>query len=117
MTVSADAMRRLWALRAGIFGAGALVLIGTAALVMLLGLHMNLFWAVLVGLVAGQVIGTATEYYTAYEFSPTQRLALQAVSGTGPVIIGGLALGMLISLFNTFVPQWAERWTWLRPLQ
>jgi K(+)-stimulated pyrophosphate-energized sodium pump len=55
---------------------------------------------VLIGLVAGQVIGTATEYYTAYEFSPTQKLAAQAVSGTGPVIIGGLALGML----STAVP-------------
>jgi K(+)-stimulated pyrophosphate-energized sodium pump len=91
----ADMGRLLWALRAGIFGAGALVLIATAALIAMLGLDFNLFWAVLVGLVAGQVIGTATEYYTAYEYGPTQRLAAQAVSGTGPVIIGGLALGML----------------------
>jgi K(+)-stimulated pyrophosphate-energized sodium pump len=90
----------LWALRAGIFGAGVLALIGTAALVMTLDLNFNLFWAVLVGLVAGQVIGTATEYYTAYEFKPTQELAAQAVTGTGPVIIGGLALGML----STTVP-------------
>jgi K(+)-stimulated pyrophosphate-energized sodium pump len=90
----------LWALRAGIFGAGALVLIATAVMINMLGLDFNLFWAVLVGLVAGQIIGTATEYYTAYEFSPTQKLAAQAVSGTGPVIIGGLALGML----STAVP-------------
>ena len=92
---NADMGRLLWALRAGIFGAGALVLIATAGLIQLMDLNLNLFWAVLVGLVAGQVIGTATEYYTAYEFSPTQSLAAQAVSGTGPVIIGGLALGML----------------------
>ena len=91
----ADMGRLLWALRAGIFGAGALVLIATAALIVMLGLDFNLFWAVLVGLVAGQIIGTATEYYTAYEFAPTQHLAAQAVSGTGPAIIGGLALGML----------------------
>jgi K(+)-stimulated pyrophosphate-energized sodium pump len=96
----ADMGRLLWALRAGIFGAGGLVLIATAVLIQMLGLDFNLFWAVLVGLVAGQVIGTATEYYTAYEFSPTQTLAAQAVSGTGPVIIGGLALGML----STAVP-------------
>ncbi|HVL86759.1 MAG TPA: sodium-translocating pyrophosphatase, partial [Candidatus Thermoplasmatota archaeon] len=96
----ADMGRLLWALRAGIFGAGALVLIATAALISMMGLDFNLFWAVLVGLVAGQVIGTATEYYTAYEYSPTQQLAAQAVSGTGPVIIGGLALGML----STVVP-------------
>ena len=96
----ADMGRLLWALRAGIFGAGALVLLGTAALIIMLGLDLNLFWAVLVGLVAGQVIGTATEYYTAYEFAPTQNLAAQALSGTGPIIIGGLALGML----STAVP-------------
>jgi K(+)-stimulated pyrophosphate-energized sodium pump len=96
----ADMGRLLWALRAGIFGAGALVLLGTAGLILGLGLDFNLFWAVLVGLVAGQVIGTATEYYTAYEFAPTRALAAQAESGTGPVIIGGLALGML----STAVP-------------
>ena len=96
----ADMGRLLWALRAGVFGASALVLIGTAAMVQMLGLHFNLFWSVLVGLVAGQVIGTATEYYTAYEYSPTQVLASQAVAGTGPIIIGGLALGML----STVVP-------------
>ncbi|HEU5173228.1 MAG TPA: sodium-translocating pyrophosphatase [Gemmatimonadaceae bacterium] len=87
--------RLLWALRTGIFGAGILALLGTAWLIMDLGLSFNLFWTILIGLVAGQVIGTATEYYTAYEFSPTQNLAAQANAGTGPVIIGGLALGML----------------------
>ena len=92
---NADMGRLLWALRAGIFGAGILSLIGTAALIQWLDLDFNLFWAVLVGLVAGQVVGTATEYYTAYEFSPTRNLAAQAVAGTGPAIIGGLALGML----------------------
>jgi K(+)-stimulated pyrophosphate-energized sodium pump len=95
--------RLLWALRAGIFGAGGMLLAGTAVLVPMMGLDFNLFWAVLVGLVAGQVVGTATEYYTAYEFSPTRKLAAQAVSGTGPVIIGGLALGML----STTVPLMA----------
>ena len=92
---NADMGRLLWALRTGIFGAGILSLIGTAALVQWMDLDFNLFWAVLVGLVAGQVVGTATEYYTAYEFSPTRNLAAQAVAGTGPAIIGGLALGML----------------------
>jgi len=96
----ADMGRLLWALRAGIFGAGALTLVVTAVLIRWLALDFNLFWAVLVGLVAGQVIGTATEYYTAYEYRPTRQLAAQAVSGTGPVIIGGLALGML----STTVP-------------
>ncbi|HJM89453.1 MAG TPA: sodium-translocating pyrophosphatase [Dehalococcoidia bacterium] len=87
--------RLLWALRTGIFSASGLVLVGTAAIVMMLDLDWALFWVVLVGLIAGQVIGTATEYYTAYEFSPTKRLAEQAETGAGTIVIGGLSLGML----------------------
>ena len=93
--------RLLWALRAGIFGAGGLVLIGTAIAVAVLDLKFDLFWAVLVGLVAGQVIGTATEYYTAYEFKPTQNLAAQSETGPATLIIGGLSLGML----STVIPM------------
>ena len=87
--------RLLWALRTGIFSAGGLVLAGTFVAVTLLDLKYDLFWVVLVGLVAGQVIGTATEYYTAFEFSPTRKLAEQAETGAGTVIIGGIGLGML----------------------
>ncbi|MGQ0814887.1 MAG: sodium-translocating pyrophosphatase [Gemmatimonadota bacterium] len=102
--------RLLWALRAGIFGAGALILLASLLLISMLDLSMNLFWAILIGLVAGQVIGTATEYYTAYEFSPTQKLAAQAVSGTGPAIIGGMALGMLstaVPIITLVIAIWA----------
>ena len=100
----------LWSLRTGIFGAGILALLGTAWLIYDMGVSMNLFWAIVIGLVAGQVIGTATEYYTAYEFQPTRTLAQQAVSGTGPLIIGGLALGMLsttIPILTIVVATWA----------
>ena len=95
--------RLLWALRAGVFSAAGLIVLGTAALVVYLGLDPRLLLAVVVGLVAGQVIGTATEYYTAYEFSPTRRLAEQAQTGTGTLIIGGMGLGML----STAVPMLA----------
>ncbi|MGK2965901.1 MAG: sodium-translocating pyrophosphatase [Tepidiformaceae bacterium] len=89
----------LWSLRTGIFVASGLVLAGTAIAVFALDLEFRLFWAVLVGLVAGQVIGTATEYYTAYEFKPVQTLAKQAETGAATVIIGGLGLGMLSTAF------------------
>ena len=92
--------RLLWALRGGIFGAAALVLLGTAISVLALDLEFELFWVVLVGLVTGQVIGTATEYYTAYEYRPTKNLASQSDTGAATIIIGGLGLGML----STAVP-------------
>ena len=53
----ADMGRLLWSLRTGIFAAGILVLAGTAGAIMILGLQWQLFWVVLVGLVAGQLIG------------------------------------------------------------
>jgi K(+)-stimulated pyrophosphate-energized sodium pump len=56
--------------------------------------------AVLIGLLAGWIIGKATEYYTSNDFRPTQELAGQAPKGYGPVIIDGVALGML----STVVP-------------
>jgi K(+)-stimulated pyrophosphate-energized sodium pump len=93
--------RLLWALRFGIFGAGGLVLIGTAIAVAVLDLKFDLLWAVLVGLVAGQVIGTATEYFTAYEFRPTRSLAEQTETGAATLIIGGLSLGMI----STVIPM------------
>lgn len=97
---NADMGQLLWALRRGIFGASAIALVGTAILVLALDVDFVLFFVVLTGLIAGQVIGTVTEYYTAYEFSPTKKLAEQAETGAGTLVIGGLGLGML----STAVP-------------
>ena len=105
----AEQGRLLWALRAGVFGASGLVLLGSGIAIAVMGLDANLFWAILVGLLAGQIIGTVTEGFTSSEgfslgpikYSPTVRLAEQAESGAGPVIIGGLSLGML----STAVPM------------
>ncbi len=87
--------RLLWALRGGIAVAAVLVLAGTAAAILALDMDFKLFFVVLTGLVAGQVIGTATEYYTAYEYKPTRNLAEQAETGPATVLIAGLGLGML----------------------
>ena len=93
----------LWSLRTGIFAAGLLVLIGVAIAISLLDLDFRLFWVVLVGLIAGQIIGTSSEYYTSFEFNPTKRLADQAETGPATVIIGGLGLGMLSTLIPGLV--------------
>jgi K(+)-stimulated pyrophosphate-energized sodium pump len=85
----------LWALRAGIFGAGALALLMTVGIILALDLPMSLFWVVVTGLVVGQVIGTGTEYFTSYEYRPTRWIAAQAVTGHASVVIGGMAVGML----------------------
>ena len=105
--------RLLWALRGGIFGAGALVLVGTGIAIAMLDLDFKLFWVVVVGLVAGQVIGTSSEYFTSYEFKFTKDLANQASTGPATVIIGGLGLGMLSTVIPgvvVVVAIWFANW-------
>ena len=50
--------------------------------------------AIVAGLVAGNVIAFATEYYTSYEHAPTKKIAIQALTGPATVIIAGIAEGM-----------------------
>ena len=90
--------RLLWSLRTGIFGAGVLILIGAGLAITIMELPFELFWVVVVGLVAGQTIGTASEVYTSYEFRFTRGIAEQAETGPATVIIGGVGLGMLSTL-------------------
>ena len=84
----------LWALRRGILIAGALVVVGTYAVVTLVGASVAVFGAVIVGLVAGIVVGLGTEYFTAYTNRPTQAIAEAALSGAATTLIRGLAVGM-----------------------
>ena len=100
---SADMGRLLWALRIGIFAAGGLVLVGIGIAISQMGLPFDLFWVIVVGLVAGQIIGTSSEVYTSYEFKFTRDLAKQAETGPATVIIGGLGLGMISTLIPGIV--------------
>ena len=94
----ADMGRLLWTLRTGIFGAGILILIGSGVAIQVLGLPFELFWVILTGLVAGQIIGTSSEVYTSYEFRFTKGIAAQTETGPATVIISGLGLGMVSTL-------------------
>lgn len=58
------------------------------------------YFAILAGLVAGVLIGKATEYFTSDTYKPTQKLADTSKTGSATIIIGGVSLGML----STVVP-------------
>jgi K(+)-stimulated pyrophosphate-energized sodium pump len=90
----------LWSLRIGIYGASGILVVFAYVVISYLGLPMNIFYSVVVGLVAGNVIGFITEYYTAAEYKPTQEVAAAAQTGAGTCVISGLAVGMV----STFVP-------------
>jgi K(+)-stimulated pyrophosphate-energized sodium pump len=96
----ADFGQLLWALRRGIIAAAVLLAIFALIIVFAMDLNFHWFWAILVGLAAGIVIGFSTEYYTSYDYRPTQRVAENSQTGAATVMISGIATGML----STVIP-------------
>ncbi len=64
---------------------------------------LGVWGSLIVGLVAGNVIGYFTEYYTSDSYKPTRSVADQALTGPATLIIGGLSLGMLSTLIPVAV--------------
>ena len=93
----------LWSLRTGIFSAGLIVLVVTLIMAITNTFPMEVFWIILTGLIAGVIIGTASEIATSYEYSYTKKLAEQAKTGAATIIIGGLGLGMISTIIPTIV--------------
>ena len=56
--------------------------------------------SVVVGLIAGIIIGQSTEYFTSHSYRPTRKLAESSNTGPATVIISGVGLGMI----STAVP-------------
>ncbi len=94
----ADFDKLLWSLRYGIFAAGGLLIIFAAILTITLTDNWWWFGCVVTGLVAGTIIGLATEYFTSYSYKPTQRVSAASETGAATVIIQGIASGMLSTL-------------------
>jgi len=94
-------MRLLWAIRQGIFGAAGLnILLGGLIIFLLFELSQAwpIFCCFVVGLVAGVLIGLATEYCTSFSYRPTQSISEAGQTGAAPVIIKGLAIGMMSTI-------------------
>lgn len=93
------------ALNVGTFGAGAIMALITYPLVLkfapetftLSGVvyqNVGIFWATISGLIAGIAIGMITEYYTAENKKPAQKIAAASETGSATNIIAGLGTGM-----------------------
>ena len=94
----ADFERLLWALRYGIFAAGGLLVVFAAILTITLTDNWWWFGCVVAGLIAGTIIGLATEYFTSYSYSPTKKVSESSQTGAATVIISGIATGMMSTL-------------------
>ena len=75
------------------------VLIAVLTFVVFYMLGFGNWWqlslSVIAGLLAGVIIGKATEYYTSHSYKPTQDLAESSQTGPATVIINGIGLGMI----------------------
>ena len=78
------------------------IAVATFIILYLLGIEnwLGLSFSVISGLVAGVVIGQATEYYTSHSYKPTQKIAEASQTGPATVIIKGIGTGMI----STMIP-------------
>jgi len=97
---SASPKSLLRALLLGTGGSSALILVVLAIMAQADWITWGVFGAAVSGLVAGVIIGQATEYYTSDGYKPTQGISKQSQTGPATVIIEGMAVGM----FSTWLP-------------
>ncbi|MFA5629123.1 MAG: sodium-translocating pyrophosphatase, partial [Dehalococcoidales bacterium] len=88
------------ALRRGTFVSAILTAVFSFFIVWGMGIDVNIFWAIMTGLIAGVLIGESTNYYTSYVYKPTLDVAKASQTGAGTNIVSGFANGLM----STFIP-------------
>ncbi len=61
--------------------------------------YIGIFYALLIGIAAGTIIGYLTEYFTSYNYDPVKNIAKSTETGTATTVISGLDVGMLSTFF------------------
>ncbi|MCK4762503.1 MAG: sodium-translocating pyrophosphatase [Candidatus Aminicenantes bacterium] len=80
----------------GINTSSVLIIIGSfVAVKLLLPGNIWLFGSIVIGLIAGLIVGKSVEYFTSESFKPTREIAEKAKTGEATVIIEGLSTGMI----------------------
>ncbi|HOP63797.1 MAG TPA: sodium-translocating pyrophosphatase [Spirochaetota bacterium] len=84
----------LFSLNTGVWTSSALILAALAYMASINFITWGIFGSVIAGLLAGLIIGQATEFYTSDEYKPTKGISEQAQMGHATVIIEGMGVGM-----------------------
>ncbi len=84
-------------LNRGVNVSAILIAGSTFGILYLLGFSnwIGLSFSVIAGLLAGIIIGQATEYFTSHSYKPTRRIAASAQTGPATVIISGMGTGFI----------------------
>jgi H(+)-translocating pyrophosphatase len=94
----------MFALEKGMYVAGglftALAYVGTVSM---LGMSINIWYCVVIGLLAGVIIGKFTEYFTSFDFGPVISIKDRGTTGPATVVIQGLGVGMISCVPPTIV--------------
>ncbi|MFH1276338.1 MAG: sodium-translocating pyrophosphatase [Candidatus Woesearchaeota archaeon] len=85
------------ALRNGLIVGSILVMIAAYFIIGATVGDIGVFYATVAGLVAGVLIGLVTEYFTSYDYKPTQQIAEASKTGAATNIIAGFSTGMMSS--------------------
>jgi K(+)-stimulated pyrophosphate-energized sodium pump len=78
----------------GLLTSSVLTIIGTFFVAQFYVHNLKLFWAVLTGVVLGQVVSRITEYYTSTETSPVHEIAESARTGPATTVLSGISTGL-----------------------
>ena len=97
----------MWGLEKGMYLAGSLF-VGLAAVccwVLFDGAQegWRCFYCIVIGLVAGMLIGKFTEYYTSFDYAPIVSIKDRGATGPATVVIQGLGVGMISCVPPTLV--------------
>jgi K(+)-stimulated pyrophosphate-energized sodium pump len=97
----------LTALRRSVWGASVVILVLSLIAVLVSGVSFNYWLVILVGLIAGNAIAYATEYFTSYTEKPTLAIAKATQTGAATTIIQGLAVGMMSTVLPVLITAMA----------
>jgi len=101
----ADQRALLTALRRGTYGSTVLMAVFSyfAVTGVLSAKYVGVWYALLTGLIAGNIIGFNTEYFTSDNYRPTRTISKSAKTSPATVIITGLSVGMMSTLIPIVV--------------